>query len=54
VRGAAGKNDPETAAEHFRKSLQLAALKSEQTFLSQRLRDCETQLRTEKPLSVAR
>jgi predicted RNA polymerase sigma factor len=40
-------NRPEAAAEHFRKSLKLAELKSEQTFLSKRLRDCEEQsLRT--------
>jgi RNA polymerase sigma-70 factor (ECF subfamily) len=51
---AAQLNDPEAAAGHFRKSLQLAALKSEQTFLSQRLRECEAQIRTEQPLSVGR
>jgi RNA polymerase sigma-70 factor (ECF subfamily) len=33
------------AADYFRKSLQLAEIKSEQTFLSKRLQDCEEQAR---------
>jgi RNA polymerase sigma-70 factor (ECF subfamily) len=37
-------NRSRTAAGHFRKSLQLAELKSEQVFLSKRLRDCEEQV----------
>jgi RNA polymerase sigma factor (sigma-70 family) len=51
---AAQVNDPETAAGHFRKSLRLAALKSEQNFLSRRLRDCEERIKTERPLPVGR
>jgi RNA polymerase sigma factor (sigma-70 family) len=39
-------NNAEAAAAHFRKSLQLAEIKSEQEFLSKRLRDCESQGRT--------
>lgn len=35
----------EAAAGHFRKSLQLAEIKSEQMFLSKRLQDCEEQMR---------
>ena len=38
-------NHPQAAAAHFRKSLQLAEIKSEQMFLSKRLRDCEEQFR---------
>lgn len=34
----------EAAATHFRKSLQLAKIKSEQIFLSKRLRTCEAQM----------
>lgn len=34
-------NHRQAAAAHFRKSLQLAEIKSEQAFLSKRLRDCE-------------
>ena len=36
-------NQTQAAADHFRKSLQLAELKSEQAFLSKRLQDCEGQ-----------
>lgn len=36
-------NHPRAAAAHFRKSLQLAEIKSEQAFLSQRLQACENQ-----------
>jgi RNA polymerase sigma-70 factor (ECF subfamily) len=38
-------NHARAAAAHFRKSLQLAEIKSEQMFLSQRLRACENQIR---------
>jgi len=38
-------NHSRAAAAHFRKSLQLAEIKSEQVFLSKRLRDCESQIR---------
>jgi len=38
-------NHARAAAAHFRKSLQLAEIKSEQVFLSKRLRDCEGQIR---------
>jgi RNA polymerase sigma-70 factor (ECF subfamily) len=38
---------PRAATVHFRKSLQLAEIKSEQAFLSKRLQDCEDQLRME-------
>lgn len=38
-------NDPLAAAGYFRKSLQLAQTKSEQQFLSKRLRACEAQTR---------
>ncbi len=37
-------NDLQAAAGHFRKSLQLAEIKSEQAFLSERLRACEAQI----------
>ena len=37
-------NAPDAAADHFRKSLQLTGSKSEQNFLSKRLRACEAQL----------
>jgi len=37
-------NHTRAAAAHFRKSLQLAEIKSEQVFLSKRLRDCEGQI----------
>jgi RNA polymerase sigma-70 factor (ECF subfamily) len=37
-------NHPHAAAAHFRKSLQLAEIKSEQTFLSKRLRACQEQI----------
>lgn len=33
---------PQAAAAHFRKALQLAEIKSEQAFLAQRLRECES------------
>ena len=36
-------NHAQAAASHFRKSLQLAEIKSEQTFLAKRLKDCEAQ-----------
>jgi RNA polymerase sigma-70 factor (ECF subfamily) len=36
-------NDPLAAADHFRKSLQLAETRSEQQFLSKRLQACEAQ-----------
>jgi RNA polymerase sigma factor (sigma-70 family) len=36
-------NHSAAAAAHFRKSLQLAEIKSEQVFLAKRLRDCEDQ-----------
>ena len=35
---------PQAAAAHFRKSRELAGIKSEQTFLSKRLRECEEQI----------
>jgi RNA polymerase sigma factor (sigma-70 family) len=38
-------NHARAAAAHFRKSLHLAEIKSEQMFLSQRLRACEDQIR---------
>ena len=38
---------PRSAADHFRKSLQLAEIKSEQAFLSKRLQACEEQTRVE-------
>jgi RNA polymerase sigma-70 factor (ECF subfamily) len=38
-------NRPQAAAGHFRKSLQLAEIKSEHTFLSSRLQACEEQMR---------
>ena len=38
-------NHVPAAAAHFRKSLQLAEIKSEQVFLSKRLRACEEQSR---------
>ena len=34
-------NQAQAAADHFRKSLQLAEIKSEQAFLAKRLRTCE-------------
>jgi RNA polymerase sigma-70 factor (ECF subfamily) len=34
-------NDPQAAANHFRRSLQLAEIKSEQVFLAKRLQACE-------------
>jgi RNA polymerase sigma-70 factor (ECF subfamily) len=40
-------NNSTTAAAHFRKSLELAELKSEQLFLAKRLRACETQIARE-------
>ncbi len=36
-------NHPEVAVDHFRKSLKLAEIKSEQMFLAKRLRACEEQ-----------
>lgn len=39
-------NRSRAAAEHFRKSLQLAEIKSEQAFLSKRLQACEDQIDT--------
>jgi RNA polymerase sigma factor (sigma-70 family) len=36
-------NHPRAAAAHFRKALQLAAIRSEQNFLSKRLQTCEQQ-----------
>jgi RNA polymerase sigma factor (sigma-70 family) len=41
----AQRNDVEAAAAHFRRSLELAELKSEHTFLTNRLRVCEERLR---------
>jgi RNA polymerase sigma-70 factor (ECF subfamily) len=38
---------PRSAALHFRKSLQLAEIKSEQAFLSKRLQSCENEARLE-------
>jgi RNA polymerase sigma-70 factor (ECF subfamily) len=38
-------NHPLAAAAHFRKSLQLAEIKSEQAFLAKRLAVCESQVR---------
>jgi RNA polymerase sigma-70 factor (ECF subfamily) len=38
-------NHARAAAAHFRKSLQLAEIKSEQNFLAKRLQDCEEQMR---------
>ncbi len=38
-------NHSRAAAAHFRKSLQLAEIKSEQTFLAERLATCESQVR---------
>ena len=38
---------PRSAAVHFRKSLQLAQIKSEQNFLAKRLQTCEDQTRME-------
>jgi RNA polymerase sigma factor (sigma-70 family) len=38
-------NHPETAAGHFRKALQLAEIRSEQVFLSEKIRLCEHHLR---------
>jgi predicted RNA polymerase sigma factor len=40
-------NHPRCAAVHFRKSLHLAEIKSEQAFLSKRLQDCEAQTHME-------
>jgi RNA polymerase sigma-70 factor (ECF subfamily) len=44
-------NDPLAAAGYFRKSLQLTEIKSEQTFLLKKFRQCEEQLEvaTEAP-----
>jgi RNA polymerase sigma-70 factor (ECF subfamily) len=39
-------NHPQTAAGHFRKSLQLAEIESEKAFLSKRIQTCEEQART--------
>lgn len=36
-------NEPQAAARHFRRSLQLAEIKSEQIFLSRKLEGCEAQ-----------
>jgi RNA polymerase sigma-70 factor (ECF subfamily) len=41
-------NHSRAAADHFRKSIQLAEIKSEQAFLSKRLRACEDQLQAER------
>ena len=38
-------NHPNAAAEHFRRALQLAEIKSEQTFLAKRLAECESKPR---------
>jgi predicted RNA polymerase sigma factor len=35
------------AASHFHRALHLAELKSEQAFLTQRLRDCEARLKSQ-------
>ena len=37
-------NDFQAAANHFQKSLELAKIKSEQVFLSKKLRDCKAQI----------
>ncbi|PYM12910.1 MAG: sigma factor, ECF subfamily protein, partial [Verrucomicrobia bacterium] len=42
-------NHSQAAANHFRKSLQLAELKSEQTFLLSRLRDTERRYSAARP-----
>ena len=39
-------NHPQAAAGHFRESLKLAAIKSEQMFLSKRLRACQDSMRS--------
>lgn len=41
----------EAAAGHFRKAIQLTGIKSEQAFLSERLRECERQSRTRSPVA---
>ena len=45
----AQRNDAQAAAAHFRKSLELADLKSEHTFLTNRLRMCEAQIQGASP-----
>ena len=45
----AQRNHAEAAAAHFRRSLELASLKSEHAFLSSRLRSCEEQIRGRSP-----
>ena len=37
-------NHPRAAAAHFRKSVELTEMKSEQVFLSKRLKTCEEQI----------
>jgi RNA polymerase sigma factor (sigma-70 family) len=46
-------NQPQTAAGHFRKSLELAEMKSEQSFLAKRLQACEESMnkKTFEPVS---
>jgi len=45
----AQRNDAQAAAAHFRKSLELADLKSEHTFLTNRLRMCEARIQGASP-----
>jgi len=47
-------NHAQAAAAHFRKSLQLAEIKSEQAFLAKRLRACEAESDRGKPVSSGR
>jgi RNA polymerase sigma-70 factor (ECF subfamily) len=51
-------NHSRAAAAHFRKSMQLAVLKSEQAFLSKRLQACEDQFQAlteaDQPETLAR
>ena len=42
----------DAAAEHFRKALQFTKTKSEQSFLAQRVRDCEEQARERTPIEL--
>ena len=42
----------DTAAEHFRKALEFSKIRSEQSFLSRRVRDCEAQLAERTPIEL--
>ena len=42
----------DTAAEHFRKALEFTKLRSEQSFLSRRVHDCEAQLTERTPIQL--